>query len=289
MDRYRGFLLTSLLLLLATTLVACAQESGVPAAQAQQAEQHDGRPDAAAQEAFADGVRRIRARAQTMDDALHPVPLLRAREEAALRRYVNRDQLERARQLGVPPSRDGAALEALQQAGRLVRLADSTRYWVVRELDHSHPFVTPDAHALLTEIGERFQARLAEMGLPPLRVEVTSALRTAASQAALRSSNENAARGTSTHEYGTTFDLAYSSFAAPADPIAPVDTPEAPWVAPYLHEMAALAAETVAARRSRELQAILGKVLRALQDEGKVMVTLERLQPVYHMTVAQRY
>lgn len=47
--------------------------------------------------------------------------------------------------------------------------------------------------------------------------------------------------------------------------------------------------EPVAARRSRELMAILGNVLIEAQDEGKVMVTLERLQPVYHMTVARRF
>jgi hypothetical protein len=34
--------------------------------------------------------------------------------------------------------------------------------------------------------------------------------------------------------------------------------------------------------------AVLGGVLLELQNEGSVMVTLERLQPVYHMTVARR-
>jgi hypothetical protein len=48
------------------------------------------------------------------------------------------------------------------------------------------------------------------------------------------------------------------------------------------------AAERVAGRRALELKAILGAVLVEMQDEGKVMVTLDRLQPVYHMTVARR-
>lgn len=39
---------------------------------------------------------------------------------------------------------------------------------------------------------------------------------------------------------------------------------------------------------SLELRAILGHVLREMQDEGLVMVTYEVLQPVYHMTVARR-
>ena len=57
---------------------------------------------------------------------------------------------------------------------------------------------------------------------------------------------------------------------------------------PHLIRYAAIAAERVAARRAMELRAILGEVLIELQNEGMVMVTLERLQPVYHMTVARR-
>ena len=51
-------------------------------------------------------------------------------------------------------------------------------------------------------------------------------------------------------------------------------------------EMGALAPGATAAQR-RELQAILGEILLDLQREGRVMVTLERQQPVYHMTVAR--
>lgn len=237
-----------------------------------------------------DAFGQIEAQVEAIDDALHPVPLLRPAEEAALKRYRNAEQLARARQLGVDRPADEAAIERLVQAGRLVRLEDGTAHYVVRDLDHSAPYLTPAAAALLTEVGERFQARLAEMGLPPYRLEVTSVLRTAERQADLRGSNVNAARGVSTHEFGTTFDVAYSSVAAPADPLAGLDLDfrDAPWLEPYVQAMAAALLEAVAARRSRELQAILGKTLRALQDEGAVMVTLEDLQPVYHMTVARR-
>ena len=49
----------------------------------------------------------------------------------------------------------------------------------------------------------------------------------------------------------------------------------------------ALALERMAARYSRELQAVLGEVLREMQAAGEVMVTLERQQPVYHITLAR--
>jgi hypothetical protein len=70
--------------------------------------------------------------------------------------------------------------------------------------------------------------------------------------------------------------------------VAPV-LPEAAWLEPHLAWVAGMLAETVAARRSRELMAILGNVLLEMQGEEKIMVTLERLQPVYHVTVARRY
>jgi hypothetical protein len=117
-------------------------------------------------------------------------------------------------------------------------------------------------------------------------MEVTSVLRSAADQEALRRVNPNAARGESTHEHGTTVDVLYSAFAAPLEPIVAIDAAEAGWAVGHLRRYADLAAERVAARRAMELEAVLGAVLLEMQREGKVMVTLERQQPVFHMTLA---
>ena len=234
------------------------------------------------------GLEDILAHGDSMDDALRPLPLLTGGQAAALRRYLNEEQLERARALGVRPG-DAASLEAAREAGRLVELEDSTEHWVVRELEHSEPLVVPDVRTLLTEMGERFHARLDSLGIPTVRMEVTSVLRTAESQAELRQVNPNAAGGTSTHEFGTTLDVAWNSFAAPAELDDWYDAAAAEWLAPHLERVAATFAETVAARRSRELQAVLGEVLIEMQREGKVMVTMERQQPVYHMTLARGY
>jgi hypothetical protein len=257
----------------------------------------EARPGEPATERAADGatvaervlareVARIDSAAAAVDAIFQPLPLLRPAQEEALRRFLNRDQLARARTLGVgrqlPPER----LAALEGEGRLVRLED-TEFWVIRDLDYSQPLAVPSVQLLLTELGERFQARLAELGAPPYRLEVTSVLRTAADQEALRRVNPNAAAGESTHEYGTTVDVLYSAFSAPAEPIAAIDAAEAPWMEPYLRRHADVAAERVAGRRALELKAILGLVLLEMQREGKVMVTIEQLQPVYHMTVAR--
>lgn len=238
--------------------------------------------------ALAREIAAIRARADSIDAIFQPLPLLRPAQEAALRRFDNTAQLAVARRLGIPPNTSRASLQRLVSEGTLVRLRDSTEYWVVRKLDHSSPYVTKDAEASLRDIGERFHRALRRLGLPPYRLEVTSALRSAEDQEALRRTNVNAASGESTHEYATSFDVAYSSFAAPAR-VGGRSVPDAPWLAGHLAWVEGVVYESVAARRSREMMAILGTVLTEAQNEGKVMVTLERLQPVFHMTVARRF
>jgi hypothetical protein len=231
-------------------------------------------------------LRRIDAEAARIDSIFQPLPLLQPGQENTLRRFGNAQQLERAATLGVRRALPPEGLSELQTQGSLVLLED-TEHWVVRDLDHSQPLAVPSVRTLLTEIGRRFSARLAEIGAPAFRLEVTSALRTAADQAALRQLNPNAALGESTHEYGTTVDVLYSAFSAPVRPIVDLDAGEAGWLLPHLSRYAAVAAERVAARRALELKAILGEVLIELQNEGIVMVTMERLQPVYHITVSR--
>jgi hypothetical protein len=232
-------------------------------------------------------LKRAAAVNDSVDALFRPVPLLTPAQEAVFNRFNNAAQLQRARALGV---RAGSAAEheAAVRAGRLVRLEDSTEYWIVRKLTHSEPYVTPDARALLLEIGRRFHARLDAMGVPRYRMEVTSLLRTAASQAELRRVNPNAALGESTHEYGTTIDVAYASYGAPAYLGFDVGSAGTEWLTPQLQRIAGALLETVAARNALELRAILGLVMIDVQNDGLAMVTLERLQPVYHFTLARR-
>jgi hypothetical protein len=243
--------------------------------------------DTRAQATFDRELSRVRAAADSVDAIFQPLPLLRPAEEAALQRFGNDAQLAAARRSGISPNTDEARLADLVRNNTLVRLADSTELWVVRALDHSAPYMTPAAEALLRELAERFQKELVDLGAPRFRLEITSVLRTAQNQEALRRVNPNAAVGVSTHQYGTTFDIAYNAFAAPAESNIQTVIPEMAWLGGYVEDAERMMLENVGARRSRELMAILGHVLLAMQREGKVMVTLERLQPVYHMTVAR--
>lgn len=195
---------------------------------------------------------------------------LGAREISELRRDVNAEQIAIARTLGVRAS-GAAEITRLVKAGRLVALGDSTPYWVLRKMEHSAPYVTPDARAMLVRLGRRFHARLDSLGLPRYRMKVTSALRTDESQTALRRINANASRTVSAHEFGTTVDVSHERFAVPAGAGA-----------------ATAMLEAVGKENSRPLQAELGRALAELRDSGALRVMMEDAQPVYHFTVARR-
>jgi hypothetical protein len=234
---------------------------------------------------LSEAVARIEALAGSADRTLSPLPLITPGEEAGLRRFLNDTHVARAGVIGVRVENE-AAREALLQEGRLVALADSTAHWIVRPRT-APALVVPEVPLLLAELGARFQARLAEMGLPAYRIEVTSALRTSERQAALRRTNPNAAAGVSSHEFGTTVDISYAAFAPPAElePDLLAGVPVA--LRPYARRMAELALESVSARKSRELTKILGEVLAQAQAEGLVLVIYERQQTVFHLTVGR--
>ena len=223
--------------------------------------------------------------AASADRILRPMPVMTPAEEIALRQFQNGAHVAQGRALGV---RVGTreVRDSLIAAGRLVQLEDSTAYWIVRR-SASPAYVVPAVPALLEELGRRFQARLAEIDVPPYRIEVTSALRTSARQNRLRRTNANAASGVSSHEFGTTVDLSYAAFAPPAELPAEVLEPLPASFRPHMERLADLALESVSARKSRELGAIFSRVLYEAQAEGIAMVIYERQQTVYHLTVAR--
>ena len=223
--------------------------------------------------------------AGSADRILSPLPIMTPGEEAALRRFLNASHVARARELGVR-AQDDDAVDSLVAAGRLVELEDSTRYWIVRP-GTSPAQVVPDLGAVLEVLGARFHDRLAGLGLPPYRMEITSALRTAERQARLRRNNANAAAGVSSHEFGTTLDLSYAAFAPPADIPAEIIHGVPEGLRPHIRRIADLAFESVSARKSRELGRIFSQVLSEAQDEGMVLVIYERQQTVYHLTLGR--
>ena len=230
-------------------------------------------------------IRRADRLAGSADRILRPLPVMTPAEEEALRRFRNAAHVARARALGVRALSDEVT-DSLLATGQLIQLEDSTHHWIVRR-GSSPAYVVPHMRTLLEVLGTRFPERLAEMELPPYRLEVTSALRTTARQAELRRSNANAAAGVSSHEFGTTVDLSYAAFAPPADPPGEILVGIPNEFAPHVERIVDLALESVSARKSRELGAIFSQVLREAQAEGLALVIYERQQTVYHLTVAR--
>jgi hypothetical protein len=225
---------------------------------------------------------RIAARTEA---ALLAVPLLTDAEVALLRRSLNPRHVALGEDLGVEP------VDTLGDAQAGLVRADTLRSVAVLDGTYSDPLLTPDAVAALDSVAARFQAGLAGAGAAAFRPVATSLFRSAASQAALRRVNANAAAGRSSHEFGTTFDLAYRRFEPVATPV-PV-SPRVP--GPFRGAVAQAASGRLAAAHERlataypsRLDAVLGRALVGLEDAGVLVVVRERNQAVYHVTVARR-
>lgn len=219
-----------------------------------------------------------------VSDAFQSVRPFRNADAVALRQYPNRFHVERARELGIPRIPDREAAERMLESENMVRLEDSP-YYIVLDLGYSVPYVTRDAAHLLDIIGQRFQARLAELGLPRYRYVVTSATRTDDDQRRLRRVNANAAENSS-HFHGTTVDIHYARFNYV---VAGHDVPtESGLSRPLLEERLRTGYTEMIEEHHPKLKAVLATVMREIQDAGYVLVIYERMQPVYHITVNRR-
>ena len=194
------------------------------------------------------------------------------------------EHLDRADSLGVPPLESEADLEGHLRTGRLVPLVD-TEYYVVRVLEHSKPFVRPLMIERLEEVGERFQAELAEAGLPPYRFAISSALRTADLQEDLTQSNRNATTGRSSHEYGASVDIVYTRYALWPTAADTLTVPYSDAATPTAQRLAVRWADDLAGTYDDRLFGALARVLGRMQDEGELLVLLEDEQPVFHITI----
>ena len=229
---------------------------------------------------------RVTAETDSVRAAFVQVRKLKWREVWGLRRDKNAEQIAVAERMGNRVSGE-EEMQRLVKAGRLVALGDSTPYWVLRKMEHSVPYATPDTRAMLVELGRRFHARLDSLGLPPYRMKITSVLRTDETQAELRKTNPNASQTVSAHEFGTTLDVSHQRFAAPAPPKGGEGGEAA--LSLELVQMRAELLDSIGVANFKALQAELGRAITQMRAEGALMVMMENRQPVYHMTVARRF
>jgi hypothetical protein len=177
----------------------------------------------------------------------------------------NNIHLRYARINGISPFKSTKAfrdgIRKLVWDNKLERIS-SNKYYVVKRLSHSHPYLTPEAARLLDDIGKRFRKKLDENGMANYAYHISSLLRTNESQKSLSRSNVNASSNTS-HLYGTTFDIAYNS----------VVKKPLPWINVEVYDPKAIK--------------LLSEAIGELRRERRCVVVTERIEKCFHITVVQ--
>ncbi len=142
-------------------------------------------------------------------------------------------------------------------SNNLEEVEDCDNYEVTKSVN-SVPYLMTDAKEFLDEVGDRFAKRLDDLGQKHYRFKVNSLLRTLQDQKTLQRSNPNAAKTTSSHLYGRSFDIAESKF---------------------------FEGDSKDPRYSTALRVIILRELLAMQREGKCYVILEDVTNCIHVTV----
>ena len=237
-----------------------------------------------------EGIVRTDNRLERLEGRLAQIPPLSDSEITALRQSLNDTHTREAEARGISPVlRRNRLLRVARQEG-LVRIESTPRYRVL-DATYSVPLATHGVRRALDSLSARFWADLDRRALPGFRFTISSMLRSAEDQAALQGINVNAAQGTSSHEYGTTFDITYRQFSyrdgpEPArlrlpDGLAPVVRG---YFRRYLRRKRADEYRRMAMEHAPRLAAQLGRNLIELEREGVLVVLRERRQPVYHVT-----
>ena len=171
---------------------------------------------------------------------------------------VNKVHLAVAKKLGIKPLKSHDA--AIQYSDKLVEIKPCD-YYDVDSLTHSIPFLIPKASKLLTAVGKNFIDSLANKGLNPNKVIVTSVLRTSEDVKRLCKRNLNALSN-SAHSYGTTFDISWKRFQKIEDPDG----------------------RPLQDVRADTLKLVLSEVLRDLKKADQCYVKYELKQGCFHIT-----
>lgn len=166
--------------------------------------------------------------------------------------------LKAAKAIGIPKIKNRKEAEGLKK--KLTKIG-SNKWYRVDPLTHSIPYLVPGAAELLEDIGRNFMDSLANKGLNPNRIIVTSVLRTEEDVRRLRRTNINASAN-SVHCYGTTFDISWKRYD-------------------YIKKVDGRPQEKVS---EATLKKVLAEVLHDLKKAGRCYVKHEKQQACFHIT-----
>lgn len=171
-------------------------------------------------------------------------------------------QLEAAQRNGIVPLDTRSQIDDYLKTGKLVFIGTSP-YFLLDELTHSTPYLTPKAFQLVNTIGLNYIDSLQSKGMHPHLLIVTSVLRTLDDVNSLRRGNGNSVER-SAHRYGTTIDITYNRFMPLSADGSLSDEPT---------------------RYDFQQKLVLAEVLRDLRCQGLCYVKHERRQACFHLTV----
>lgn len=169
----------------------------------------------------------------------------------------NDTQLSAAKAIGIKPFKKTEDIVNIKQLKQI----ESNEHFTIEDLTHSVPYVVPQAAKLIDDIGVNFLDSLANKGLNPYRIIITSITRSQEQQKQLSKSNINATEN-STHCYGTTFDISWKRFGQVADKDG--------------RPMQEVGADT--------LKMVLSEVLRDVRLAKRCYIKYERKQGCFHIT-----
>ena len=195
-----------------------------------------------------------------LDEMPEPTERLKVNYFGNMHQYFNDSNYihwQEAEIIGIEPLTDTRSHWQLKEP--IVKVTSCEDFFI-DSLIYSRPYLVPIAAARLHEIGRRFRDTIASRGGGDYRIKVTSLLRTPRTVKRLRRRNRNAI-DSSVHQLATTFDISYATFIA--------DNSDNP-------------------RSVDDLKGILGEVLKAMREEGKLWVKHERGQPCFHITARKK-
>jgi hypothetical protein len=196
-----------------------------------------------------------------INSVLHPAPL----GMVSVDQYkdFNAIHLYHAKINGTKPFKTNSDFDAgigdLVKTDKLVKIKDNG-YYRICDLTHSHPYLTPKAKDFLDDLGKRFREKLDKKGMPDYYFQISSLLRTKENQSDLSRSNINATT-ISSHMYGTTFDIPYTTVVK--------------------RTLFWKEAEVTDGNASKLLSETLGE----LRKEDRCVIVTERKEACFHITI----
>ena len=196
-----------------------------------------------------------------INSILHPLPI----GTVSVERYkdFNAIHLYHAKINGTKPFKTNLDFEKgigdLLKQDKLVKIKDNG-YYRICDLTHSHPYLTPKTKDFLDDLGKRFHEKLDEKKMPKYYFQISSVLRTKENQSDLSKRNINATT-ISSHMYGTTFDIPYTTVIK--------------------QTLLWNEAEVTDGNASKLLSEALGE----LRNEDRCVIVTERKEACFHITI----